>query len=74
MTVLPILQDMYSDIDFATCTTLIDDGILESLDITTLVAEVASQFDIEIPVEEIIPENFNSCAALDALIARLDEE
>lgn len=73
MTVLPILAEMFPDVDLATCDTLIDDGIMESLDITTLVAEVASQFDIEIPVEEIIPENFNSVAALDAMLARLDD-
>lgn len=73
MTVLPILQEMFPDIDFATCDTLIDDGIMESLDITTLVAEISSQLDVDIPVEEIIPENFNSCAALDALVNRLDD-
>lgn len=68
-----ILEDMIQDVDFDSCTTLIDDGILESLDIITLVAEVASQFDVEIPVEEIIPENFNSLAALDAMVNRLDD-
>lgn len=34
---LAILEDMHSDIDFGTCETLIDDGVLDSFDIITLV-------------------------------------
>lgn len=68
---LEILGDMHSDIDFKTCETLIDDGVLDSFDIITLVAEIDSEFDVTIPVEEIIPDNFNSARALYALIERL---
>ncbi len=68
---LEILEDMHSDIDFETCETLIDDGVLDSFDIITLVAEIDSEFDVAIPVEEIIPDNFNSARALYALIERL---
>ena len=68
---LEILEDMHSDIDFETCETLIDDGVLDSFDIITLVAEIDSEFDVTIPVEEIIPDNFNSARALYALIERL---
>ncbi|HZX21108.1 MAG TPA: phosphopantetheine-binding protein [Clostridia bacterium] len=68
---LEILEDMHSDIDFKTCETLIDDGVLDSFDIITLVAEIDSEFDVTIPVEEIIPDNFNSAKALYALIERL---
>lgn len=70
---LEILEDMHSDVDFETCETLIDDGILDSFDIITLVAEIDSEFDVTIPVEEIIPENFNSAKALYALIERLSD-
>ena len=38
---------------------LIDDGLLESFDVITLIAEIEDQFGIEIPAEEIVPENFN---------------
>ncbi len=68
-----ILMEMNPDVDYDTCDTLIDDGILESLDIITFIAEVASEFDVEIPVEEIIPENFNSLEALNEMINRLDD-
>ncbi len=70
---LEILEDMHSDVDFETCETLIDDGILDSFDIITLVAEIDSEFDVTIPVEEIIPDNFNSAKALYALIERLSD-
>ncbi len=71
---LKILSDLHSDVDFSTATDLIDDGILDSLDIVTLVTEIHAEFDVAIPAEEIVPENFNSAEALWALIEKLDEE
>ena len=71
---LAILNDLHPDVDFSVTEDLIDDGILDSLDIVTLVTEIHSEFDVTIPAEEIVPENFNSAAALMALIERLDEE
>ena len=71
---LAILSDLHPDVDFSVTEDLIDDGILDSLDIVTLVTEIHSEFDVTIPAEEIVPENFNSAAALMALIERLDEE
>ena len=73
-TLLEILEDLHPDVDFAYEEALIDDGILDSLDIVTLITEINDKFDISIPAEEIIPENFNSAAALMALIEKLDEE
>lgn len=71
---LAILNELHPDVDFAATEDLIDDGILDSLDIVTLVTEIHSEFDVTIPAEEIIPENFNSVEAIMALIERLDEE
>ena len=73
-TLLEILEDLHPDVDFTTEESLIDDGILDSLDIVTLITEINDKFDISIPAEEIIPENFNSAKALMALIEKLDEE
>lgn len=70
---LKFLSDLHDDVDFAAEEGLVDDGILDSLDIVSLVTEIDSEFDVRIPPEEIIPENFNSAAALWALISRLDE-
>ena len=73
-TLLEILEDLHPDVDFTAEESLIDDGILDSLDIVTLITEINDKFDISIPAEEIIPENFNSAKALMALIEKLDEE
>jgi len=73
-TLLEILEDLHPDVDFESCDTLIDDNILDSFDIVTLVGEISDEFDITIPVEEIVPENFNSAKSLYALIERLIEE
>lgn len=71
---LNILNEIHPDVDFDTCTTLIDDQILDSFDIVTLVAEIDAEFDVQIPAEELIPENFNSAKALYALIQKLENE
>jgi acyl carrier protein len=71
---LAILNDLHPDVDFTVAEDLIDDGILDSLDIVTLVTEIHSEFDVTIPAEEIVLENFNSLEAIMALIERLDEE
>lgn len=71
---IDILSDLHPDIDFETAESLVDDGILDSLDIVTLITEINDAFDISIPAEEIIPENFNSAKSLYALICKLDEE
>ena len=73
-TVIRMLTELHPDVDFESTDGLIDDGILDSLDIVSLVAEIDSEFGITIPAEEIIPENFNSAEALFKLIERLDEE
>jgi len=70
---IEILMDLHSDIDYKTEEGLVDNGILDSLDIVTLVTEIDSEFDVRIPPEEIVPENFNSAKALFALIEKLDE-
>ena len=71
---ISILTDLHPDVDFATETGLIENGILNSLDIVSLITEINDKFDVMIPAEEIMPENFDSAEALWALICKLDEE
>lgn len=70
---LRILKDLHPDVDFAVETDLIGDGVLDSLDIVTLITEINSAYDVSIPAEEILPENFCSVQAIYDLILRLDE-
>lgn len=70
---LDILKSLHPDVDFEHCEGLIDDQILDSIDIVSLVAEISDAFDVTVPAEEIVPENFNSARALWEMIQRLDE-
>ncbi|MDI9509244.1 MAG: acyl carrier protein [Clostridiales bacterium] len=72
--ILEILEGLHPEIDFETCDTLIDDKIIDSFDIVTLISDLSEEFDVTIPVEDIIPENFNSAKAIKALIERLLED
>ena len=71
---LEILKQMHPDVDFESEEDLIGDGVLDSLDIVTLITEINDTFDVSIPAEEVVPENFCSMEAIWALIQRLDEE
>ncbi len=73
-TVLEILEELNPGVDYANCTTLVDDRYLDSLTIVALVAELEDAFDVDIPTVEIVPANFNSVAALAALMERLADE
>lgn len=65
---LRILNETCPGVDFAHETALIDDGFLESLDLVTIVSEIMDTFDIELNVEDLLPENFNSVQAMLELI------
>lgn len=68
---MKILWEINPDIDFETEDALIDGGMLDSFDIVTLVAEIDDAYDVQIPAEALIPENFNSAKEIFALIQRL---
>ncbi|MDD5824236.1 MAG: phosphopantetheine-binding protein [Firmicutes bacterium] len=69
-----IMSEIKPDVDFETATTLIDDDMIDSLDIIAIVSEVNDTFDIEIDVNDLMPENFNSAEALWELVEKLRDE
>ncbi|ANU52713.1 acyl carrier protein [Acutalibacter muris] len=71
---LEILEDIDPDIDYTTAEHLIDGKLLDSFSIVSLVSEIANTFDIEISPKYLVPENFNSAAAMWSMICRLREE
>ena len=68
---LKILNEINSDIDYVNEKDLIDDGLLDSLDVVALVSELNDHYGIEIGLDELVPENFNSVEAMLAMIERL---
>ena len=73
-TLLQIWQGLHPDVDFASIDDLYDEGVLDSLDMVRLVTEIGMEFDVQIPPEELIPENFQNVNTILSLIERLDEE
>lgn len=71
---LRILQDLKPDVDFATETSLVTKGYLDSFDIVSLVTELDSVYDIEITASDMVVENFDSAVAILALVERLLDE
>ncbi|NCC08681.1 MAG: acyl carrier protein [Clostridia bacterium] len=72
--IIELLEEIKDGVDYETCTTLIDDAIFDSFDIIQTINALNDEFDIEIPAQEIIPTNFNSAAALFAMVQRLQED
>ncbi len=71
---IEILEELHPEVDFESETALVDDGILDSFDIVTLVAEISDNFDVELSAVHIVPDNFNTVNAMIALIEKIMEE
>ena len=71
---LEILNDIQPGVDFENEKHLIDDHLLDSLSIISLVADLEDTFDVTIPAVEIIPDNFNSAEAMLEMLQRLRED
>ncbi len=71
---IEVLQEVRDDVDFENCTTLIDDGILDSFSILQIISTLDDEYDVTIPASEIVPKNFNSAEALYEMVQRLLED
>ena len=72
--IIEILQDVVEDVDYENETALVDNRILDSFDILSIISALNDEFDVSIPAKDVIPENFNSAAAMRDLIQRLVDE
>lgn len=70
---LKLLKKIKPNVDFTKEQALVDDGLLESLDIISIISEVAEVYGVLIPSDEIIPDNFNSAEAMYELIEDFKE-
>ena len=71
---LEFLRSLHPDVDFETEEYLIDKGILDSMDIVSLISEINDAFEVTITAKDIVPANFNSAQALYELIQELADE
>ncbi|MBR6965902.1 MAG: acyl carrier protein [Clostridia bacterium] len=71
--VLDALTEVRDDVDFENETELVDDGVIDSLDLTQMIAALDEAFGIHIPSGEIEPENFNNLDAIIELVHKYQE-
>ncbi len=72
--ILEILKEMDDSVDYASEKALIDDKVIDSLTLTALISELENEFGIEIDMDDIVPENFNTIDAMAELVTRLQDE
>ena len=71
---LKLLAGIRPDVDFENETALIDDGILDSFDVVSIISALDDEFDVQVRISELDPDNFNSVQAIWALIQSLKSE
>ncbi len=68
-----LLKGVRPDVDFENETALIDDGLLDSFDVVSIISEIDDVFGVQIRINELDPENFNSAEAIWNLIQKLNK-
>ena len=68
---LEILKEIRPDVDFESETSLIDDGILDSFDVVSIISELDNEFGVQVRITELEPENFNSAESIWNLVQEL---
>ena len=70
---MEILMEIDDSIDYENEKALIDDRLLDSFGVITLVSELDDAFDIDIEASEVTPDNFNSAESIYNMVKRLQE-
>ena len=63
-----ILQGLRPEFEFEDGVDFIAEGMIDSFDMVNLVSELEENFDIVIDGIDILPENFSSLSAIEALV------
>jgi acyl carrier protein len=68
--ILNILSEIRPEFDFNDSSNFIEDGLLDSFDLMSLVSELDEQLGISIEGVEIIPENFENLDSVENLVLK----
>ncbi len=71
--IITILSGLRPEFDFNEKVDFIEEGMLDSFDVMSLVNELDNQFNVIISGEEVVPENFSSVEAISKLIRKLQQ-
>ena len=65
-----ILEELRPEFDFRKSENFVDDGFLDSFDIVSIISMFEEKYGINIDGLDILPENFETAAAIAALIKK----
>lgn len=68
---LEVLSECCPDVDFDAEKELITGKVIDSVDLVAVVSDIEDEFGISIPMEELVPENFDSIEAIWEMVQRL---
>lgn len=68
--IIEILTGLRPEFDFTQPVNFIEEGMLDSFDVVTLVTELEEAFDISIDGEDILPDNFATVDDIEALVEK----
>ncbi|SES72187.1 hypothetical protein SAMN05216348_10280 [Olsenella sp. KH3B4] len=71
---IELLEDVKGNVDYENCTTLVDDRVLDSFDILSIISSINDELDVSVPAKDIVPDNFNSAQAMLEMVKRLVDE
>lgn len=71
---LELLKEVQPNVNWETEKNLVDDGVLDSIDIITIISEITDEYDVKISTDEMKAENFNSAEAIYEMIQALQED
>jgi D-alanine--poly(phosphoribitol) ligase subunit 2 len=71
---LEILAGIRPDVDFANVTDLINGGVLDSFDVVSIISELNDEYNINIRVTELKPDNFNSIGSIMKMVENLQNK
>ena len=70
---LELLKGIRPDVDFENEEALIDDGILDSFDVVSIISELDDEFGVQVKINELDPENFNSVESIWEMVQKLQK-
>jgi D-alanine--poly(phosphoribitol) ligase subunit 2 len=69
--VIEMLDQIKDDVDFSTAVNLVDDRILDSFDILSIIGAIDDEFDVSVPAKDIVPQNFNTAQGIYQMVLDL---
>ncbi|MCC6098580.1 MAG: acyl carrier protein [Olsenella sp.] len=69
--VIDMLDQIKDDVDFSTAVNLVDDRILDSFDILSIIGAIDDEFDVSVPAKDIVPQNFNTAQGIYQMVLDL---